>query len=371
MTETTEAITVAICTYERHHLIKPLVEAVLAQDVPGGAKITIIDNSTDQDAATRFYTEAKLDKRINILRSTPPGLSRARNLAVMLCTTPYIAFIDDDALPEPGWLAGLVEGFAAGPRVGVVGGPIDPVWPDGARPDWLSKDLEPLLSRLDAGADPCELPAGDHVFGANFALCVAATQDVPGFAEQLGRTGDGTLMSCEELEVQDRMRQAGWSVRYAPTARVRHAVHADRLRRNWIRERMAWQAVSQMLQDPPSIDRQSALATLRRLSLELDLAPALHRLFADAPPAVFERQVEFIHALLLTLLSARQSPESELRTLCEPEETSQLREALRRLELENETLRGGKPRALAGPDASPGLGARLRRAWFGLLVGRD
>jgi cellulose synthase/poly-beta-1,6-N-acetylglucosamine synthase-like glycosyltransferase len=39
------------------------------------------------------------------------GLSRARNRGARACDSEIVAFLDDDALPEPEWLSGLLREF--------------------------------------------------------------------------------------------------------------------------------------------------------------------------------------------------------------------------------------------------------------------
>src|SRR5439155_25590086 len=51
------------------------------------------------------------------------GLARARNLGARVCKSEFLAYLDDDSLPEPSWLAELMYGFVD-PNVMGVTGPI-------------------------------------------------------------------------------------------------------------------------------------------------------------------------------------------------------------------------------------------------------
>lgn len=57
------------------------------------------------------------------------GLSRARNHALCVIHTPFVAFCDDDCLPTPSWIGAMRTAIAAAPDVTVITGS---TWPSGA-----------------------------------------------------------------------------------------------------------------------------------------------------------------------------------------------------------------------------------------------
>lgn len=153
-------ITVAICTFNRHDFLAKTIDGVLGQTLPHDRfKVLIVDNSADRKAAQAFYDKAEFGPRVCVVWSTPPGLSRARNHAIEICTTPYIAFLDDDAVPEPGWLFAIVEGFRQDDRTAAVGGPIQPIWAK-ERPGWLPETYLGLLTIHEPADEDCDLGAG-------------------------------------------------------------------------------------------------------------------------------------------------------------------------------------------------------------------
>src|SRR5690606_32471376 len=68
------------------------------------------------------------------------GLSGARNTGLLAATGEIVAFMDDDAVADPGWLKALSARFVS-PFVMGVGGPIVPRWPDD-RPAWLPREFD-------------------------------------------------------------------------------------------------------------------------------------------------------------------------------------------------------------------------------------
>lgn len=287
-------ITAAICTHERYDLLPGAVESALAQSLPPGSfEVIVVDNSPDaarsareaaafaDRAALRWYHEAR------------PGLSNARNVAARHARAPVIAYLDDDARADPGWLAAIAECFDAyGPDLKVVGGRIRPWW-GAPRPDWLGDEMLGHITVVDLGPERRLLAAHEWVAGANIAFRRDALAAVGGFDTSLGRTGGAaSLLSAEETAVTDRIRALGGLVAYEPAAGVDHWVDPERLTQRWFRRRAAWQAVSDYLRDPRAgmakadqawdsvkaylLTRNPADRTLRGLALEQTQAAEFH-----------------------------------------------------------------------------------------------
>src|SRR5208282_516376 len=166
-----------------------------------------------------------------------------------LCETDYIAYIDDDAVPYPEWLAAIIEAFET-TDAAVVAGPILPVWP-GPIPEWLPTKYAGCLTILNHGPADRPLREGEFAFGANMAFAVEALRAIGGFNLGIGRTGARNLLSEEEIEIQLVLRDRGYTSFYAASAKVSHVVHRDRVSRSYFRARMSWQGVSALLRNPP------------------------------------------------------------------------------------------------------------------------
>ena len=89
----TEAlITVAICTYNRHEHLKKLLPLLLSDQTLSEDlyRIIIVDNSDERQARQSFSRQFSEHSNVSIIESSPPGLSRARNVALEACATRYI-----------------------------------------------------------------------------------------------------------------------------------------------------------------------------------------------------------------------------------------------------------------------------------------
>ena len=228
---------------------------------PDRFETLIIDNSSRKEGKEAFLALLPAGDNLRYVEFSPLGLSRARNHGLKLTRTPYIAFIDDDAVPKPGWADAVIATFQQHEDVGFVGGPLTPIWP-GPQPDWVSPRMLLSLGILDLGEEERELDQYEFVYGANMAFDTAALRQTGGFDTNLGRIGAKSLLSGEEIQVQDLIRREGMHGWYSPAAKVAHRISPHRLRRNWFRSRSAWQAVSDLLADPPQMKLKTAVIDL-------------------------------------------------------------------------------------------------------------
>lgn len=275
--------------------------------------MVVVDNSDDLSACEGI-ANFDLASNVTLVESHPPGLSRARNRAVELCETRYIAFLDDDAIPSPPWLNTIVEAFRNQPEAVVVAGPIVPIWP-AARPEWLPLRYESCLTILDYGPNDHWLGNNEYAWGANISFDLKPLREAGGFNNGLGRVGARILLSGEELQIQNALRARGHRFWYASRAEVAHQVSENRLRRNWFRSRMAWQSVSEHMEEPAQVHLDWARNEITRIGKVLGLEDGLHRLFANKNADGFAAQLDVIRHLVTLLLSAKELPDEELEAL--------------------------------------------------------
>lgn len=108
-------MTVVLCTYNRADRVAEPIEAVLAEAEVALELVVVDDGSTDATPTTLAGFD---DLRLRVLRRPNGGLCRARNTGLAAARGRWTVFLDDDDVPEPGWLATLA-GLARQPGVGV------------------------------------------------------------------------------------------------------------------------------------------------------------------------------------------------------------------------------------------------------------
>jgi glycosyltransferase involved in cell wall biosynthesis len=99
--------TVAVCTRDRPDDLRRCLDAIMRLP-DDGQEILVIDNCPSTDETQRLAAEYS---RVRYLREDRPGLNIARNRALREARHDIVAFTDDDAAPDPGWLRALLKNF--------------------------------------------------------------------------------------------------------------------------------------------------------------------------------------------------------------------------------------------------------------------
>ncbi|MES4787379.1 MAG: glycosyl transferase family 2, partial [Nitrospiraceae bacterium] len=199
-------ISVVVCTHNRAECINTALQSLQRQTLPSNFyEILLVDNASTDNTYQEVRRWAATTPNLRYVCEHRLGLSFARNTGALLSTTPYIAYMDDDAYADPQWLESIVEAFENSKKfIGVVGGR---VWLDwgGAPPSWLPQQYWSLYTYLDQGNQGHFLSPGEYLVGANMAFHRATLLDQGGFATYLGRKGRN-LLSGEESALLQRLR---------------------------------------------------------------------------------------------------------------------------------------------------------------------
>ncbi|HVW44794.1 MAG TPA: glycosyltransferase [Amycolatopsis sp.] len=259
------AVSVVICAYtdRRWADLVAGIAAVRAQTLPPAEIILVIDHNPDlaARAAAEFLGVTVAEN------AGRRGLSGARNTAIELAKGDVLAFLDDDACPEPDWLEQLLAGYHD-PSVVAVGGAARPVWPDGVRSPLLpargegTGELDWVVGCTYTGQPVTETPVR-NLMGCNMSFRREAFHFAGLFTEDLGRVGR-TPLGCEETELCIRIGQAspGSAILFRPAAVVRHRVTPDRLTWRYLRRRGWGEGLSKALVSR-SVGADAALSTER------------------------------------------------------------------------------------------------------------
>jgi glycosyltransferase involved in cell wall biosynthesis len=234
--------TVAICTWNRAWLLPRVLERLTRlQHTQREWEVMVVNNNSTDD------TERVLDafaERLPLCRAfeARPGLSHARNTAVLQAKGDYIVWTDDDALVDADWLAAYMRAAERHPEAAVFGGPVRPRF-EGMPPRWLSdawQEIGAAFAARDLGGEPFELDGGGELpYGANFVIRTREQRLFP-YDPALGRRQtDGAL--GEETAVIRAILAAGGTGWWVPDASVEHWIPKGRQTIRYLRTYYALQ----------------------------------------------------------------------------------------------------------------------------------
>jgi GT2 family glycosyltransferase len=181
-----------------------MVRALERQTLPAERfDVVIVDNASPDDTPAHVAAlVAASPLRIRSLVERKRGPAATRNTGWRSSTARVIAFIDDDCVPEPGWLAAGLAAISADDRIGVLQGHTDKP-ADAVLGDWT-------LWRHVSGPTP-------YFEGLNIFYRRAALEQTRGFDEEIGNYGEDAALGWAVLE-------AGWQRAYAADAIAFHDV---------------------------------------------------------------------------------------------------------------------------------------------------
>ena len=250
--------TVVVCAFslERFELTRTCVQSLLAQVPTAPEVVIVVDHNPELERRLRDALEPAA--RI-VSNDGQRGLSNARNTGIRAATGDTIAFLDDDAVAAPGWLAGL-QAALADPGTLAAGGHALPVWSSG-RPEHFPEEFLWVVGCSYRGlrrSGPVRNP-----LGCNMAFRARVFSEVGGFDPAIGRLGSRPL-GCEETElcVRARRRVPQAQIVMVEDASVQHAVPGSRQRFSYYWRRCLYEGASKALMRRLTDER--ALDTERR-----------------------------------------------------------------------------------------------------------
>ena len=242
-------VTVCICTHNRPGYLRDCLEGLRRQTVAAEQfEILVVDSASTGDAPEQMARTVSDVCNARLLRVEQPGVSFARNAGAHAARGTYIAYIDDDAIPDADWLQCILVAIAER-QPGLIGGRILPHW-EAPLPQWWPQSLRGILSIIEFEGQgeyrTAELPADMEPYGANMVVHVPSLLTIGGFGQNSGRVGKA-LLSDEEVQLAWRLQAAGYSARYDSRIVVHHQIQATRLTPAWLLSRLYWQGVSTVL----------------------------------------------------------------------------------------------------------------------------
>lgn len=195
-------ISVVVCSYNGSATISNCLSGILELDYPNFETIVVNDGSTDNlEAIVRRFP-------VKLISTPNQGLSAARNIGMEHATGEIIAYLDDDAYPDPHWLTYLAAAYRNSAHAGIGGPNLSPY-----------NDAPVATCVANSPGGPVHVLLTDeiaeHIPGCNMSFRKAVLEEIGGFDPTFRIAGD-------DVDLCWRVQKAGYTLGFHPTALVWH-----------------------------------------------------------------------------------------------------------------------------------------------------
>lgn len=237
-------ITVAICTYNGAEEVAMVLDHLREQEDVEDVQweVLVVDNnSTDATEAIvrEQQQEWMCDAELRYRFEGTQGKSHAMQTAVEEAHGTCVAFMDDDNLPAPDWVAAAHKFAETHSGAGAFGGQIHGRFEEEPPPSFGL--VKPLFALNERANEICYSASNSLQFAAPGAGLVvrreAWRESVPETGLELkGPAGDSRGTLGEEFELQWRLYQNGWEIWHNPEMHLDHYIPAERFQEIYLRD---------------------------------------------------------------------------------------------------------------------------------------
>ncbi len=211
-------ISVVIPVYNKIELTRQCLNNIFSQKYNYNFEIIIVDNNST-DGTSNFIDS--LNEDINYIANQKNiGFAKACNQGAKEATGDYLIFLNNDTIPQKGWLDSLVNFIKNKPNVGVVGCKL--LYPDntvqhcGASMNFRGDFFRHQYKFVDRDHS---LVNDIRELDAVTAACFLTPRET--FLE-LGMFDEGYLNGCEDMDYCAKVKKAGLKIYYNPESVLYH-----------------------------------------------------------------------------------------------------------------------------------------------------
>lgn len=237
-------ITVAICTYNGAEDVPLVLDRLRAQEEVDDIQweVLVVDNnSTDATGAVVREEQGDWGREAPLRYAFEgrQGKSYALQTAIEEARGTWVAFLDDDNLLAPNWVAAAHRFGKAHPQAGAFGGQIHGLYKK--EPSKSFGLVKPLFALNERPEEVCYSDGGYLELTAPGAGLVvrreAWEESVSGTGLRLkGPLGQERHQVGEDFEIQWRLYQNGWEIWHNPRMHLDHKIPTERLEEDYLKD---------------------------------------------------------------------------------------------------------------------------------------
>ncbi|WP_241981832.1 glycosyltransferase [Cryobacterium ruanii] len=202
------------------------VRTLIGVDWPADRlEIIVVENGSGDDSENSIRAAMTEMPSVQLIVSDENlGFTGGSNLGASHAKGEFVAFLNNDAKPDAGWIRGAIKQFEISPQVAAVGSKVlnwEGTHVDfvGGSVTWFGMGYKDHVTELD---DVRFDRPRDILFGTGSALFVRGEvfRSVGGFDERM-------FMFYDDVDLGWRLNLLGYRVRYAPASKVFHKHHGS------------------------------------------------------------------------------------------------------------------------------------------------
>jgi len=215
-----KSASVIVLNLNGKHLLEECLRGLKEQTHPDFETI-VVDNASTDGSAEYLAREHPGVKLVRLAENR--GFAGGNAQGLKSAEGRYVALLNNDAVPDAGWLAELTGAMEADRTVGICASRVVLYH----RPEIMDSAGEDCVTsghgvRRGSGEPAARHAEKRHVFGA----CAAAALYRREMIDEIGFLDRDFFFNCEDTDLNFRAQLAGWKCLYVPSAVVRHRVGA-------------------------------------------------------------------------------------------------------------------------------------------------
>jgi GT2 family glycosyltransferase len=178
-------------------------------------EIVIVDNSGKglaRGADLRHPSLRVIENSRNL------GFGAAVNQGIDATTAPFVAVLNDDAVPDPEWLSSLVSAMGRSDDIGMCASQVRLLPGPGLDSAGMQIALDGSSKQRGHQADPSAYESPDDVLFPSGSAALYRRA----MLREVGRFDEDFFLYCEDTDLGLRARRAGWRCVYVPEALTAH-----------------------------------------------------------------------------------------------------------------------------------------------------